>query len=758
MALTKIPSSLLDTASGLDLQGNITLGDNEEVQFGDSSELKIFNDGTNSVLRSTDNLLIQRGTSPRSAITITDSTGEVALAYGGSTVFQTSSAGATVTGTLTVTGDLDITGNVNSYNVTDLDVTDQTITLGAGQTEANSGGSGIIVDGSNASILWDETNTEWDFNNNINVTGTVTADGGLIEGSTGLTIRNDAAGANEPKLVFDNDLFAGANYGKIQTGNGGLQLILESPSTSTFQNRHKIVLNGGGSDDITFSLSSDNGSSYKNSLKIENNDISFYEDTGTTAKLFWDASAESLGIGTNNPTDKIHLNGAANASTGITIGNNNSTRLRLYHDDNAGSSYLTTDGMQTEQRLYIMSGNELRLGSDGTERMRINTNGEISIGFGNSSGPGGGLFQVNSSGVFTNGGAGYIQGSILLRSSDNDETPSYRGQGVFTWNVGSQSSWFIGTPYTNGDLFTINRKSSESSFTQESSYIGHANTNNFFTIKNNGCVGLGSVNPTESLYVGNINAGGADVSLGLQNTISNRISSIKFYDESGSNKINLSYDNGSNRGTLSMGDADGEIIYVYDNASTIKSGLGIDLSGSGRELSLFHSSSGTDGDISFGKRLESNGSYTEAVRITGQNYIEQTPISIGALNNSAVGTYGGGPASRMATQVYNFTTLGDNTWRVLFSDFTYSTGFMYATVGDAASKDMASYAYAVTFPGYGVSSFSNISYTDGGWNTGAFEFRITSNGSNNHNLEVRFSSYYSSSNSATGWIKFERLT
>jgi hypothetical protein len=28
-------------------------------------------------------------------------------------------------------------------------------------------------------------------------------------------------------------------------------------------------------------------------------DISFYEDTGTTAKLFWDASAESLGIGTS---------------------------------------------------------------------------------------------------------------------------------------------------------------------------------------------------------------------------------------------------------------------------------------------------------------------------------------------------------------------------------------------------------------------------------------------------------------------------
>jgi hypothetical protein len=36
-------------------------------------------------------------------------------------------------------------------------------------------------------------------------------------------------------------------------------------------------------------------------------DVSFYEDTGTTAKLFWDASAESLGIGTTTPDTKIHL-------------------------------------------------------------------------------------------------------------------------------------------------------------------------------------------------------------------------------------------------------------------------------------------------------------------------------------------------------------------------------------------------------------------------------------------------------------------
>ena len=79
---------------------------------------------------------------------------------------------------LTVTGDLTITGDINSYNVTDLDVADKTITIGKGQTESNSGGSGLIVDGASASILWDETNDEFDFNKGINVdSNTLVVDG-----------------------------------------------------------------------------------------------------------------------------------------------------------------------------------------------------------------------------------------------------------------------------------------------------------------------------------------------------------------------------------------------------------------------------------------------------------------------------------------------------------------------------------------------------------------------------------------------------
>ena len=42
---------------------------------------------------------------------------------------------------------------------------------------------------------------------------------------------------------------------------------------------------------------------------VENGDVSFYEDTGTTAKFFWDASAERLGIGTSSPSEALDVVG-----------------------------------------------------------------------------------------------------------------------------------------------------------------------------------------------------------------------------------------------------------------------------------------------------------------------------------------------------------------------------------------------------------------------------------------------------------------
>ena len=206
MALTKIPASLLDTSVGLDLQGNITLGDSEKILLGASSDLQIYHDesgghsriddtGTGGLVIRGSQVLLEKYGGGYMMNAVADGASE--LYHAGSKKFETTSTGATVTGDLAVTGDLNITGNVNSASVTDLDVTDQTITLGAGQTEALSGGSGIIVDGSGASILWDETNDEWDFNKGLHLTTPSTTTASITaEETSGAIVRMAAGGSS----------------------------------------------------------------------------------------------------------------------------------------------------------------------------------------------------------------------------------------------------------------------------------------------------------------------------------------------------------------------------------------------------------------------------------------------------------------------------------------------------------------------------------------------------------------------------------
>ena len=104
---------------------------------------------------------------------------------------------------LTLTGNLNITGDINSYNVTDLDVTDKTITLGAGQIESNSNGSGIIIDGAGASMIWDESNDHFYFNKGINVASSISTPGSISINSAGHAYLNiNGASGSESGIIW----------------------------------------------------------------------------------------------------------------------------------------------------------------------------------------------------------------------------------------------------------------------------------------------------------------------------------------------------------------------------------------------------------------------------------------------------------------------------------------------------------------------------------------------------------------------------
>jgi hypothetical protein len=96
---------------------------------------------------------------------------------------------------------------------------------------------------------------------------------------------------------------------------------------------------------VSGAVTADSAITFKSALNIApNGDISFYEDTGTTAKLFWDASAESLGIGTSSPAETLHVAGAIATTAGISgHGANRAT----FSQEGAGGAFIQSYGANT---------------------------------------------------------------------------------------------------------------------------------------------------------------------------------------------------------------------------------------------------------------------------------------------------------------------------------------------------------------------------------------------------------------------------
>ena len=182
MALTKIPASLL---SGVDL------GDSVRVNLGTDNDLALFHTGGNGVIHNTtgelriraNNLKLQDYTNEDLMIVAT-SDGSVDLYHNNQKKFETTSAGASVTGNLAVSGNLTVSGTTTELDTTNLNVTDKNITLNynaSGDTSSNANGAGLTiqdaVNGStDATISWDASNDEFDFSHPVAIVNTVGGD------------------------------------------------------------------------------------------------------------------------------------------------------------------------------------------------------------------------------------------------------------------------------------------------------------------------------------------------------------------------------------------------------------------------------------------------------------------------------------------------------------------------------------------------------------------------------------------------------
>ena len=178
----------------------------------------------------------------------------------------------------------------------------------------------------------------------IDVTGTVTADGLTVDGTPVRFV------STSPMLYFMESGATDSNHRLRQNfGNFVIQKLSDDEGTAT----DRLLIDGG------------------------TGDISFYEDTGTTAKFFWDASAESLGIGGSTsyfPNTKLTVGNTSNSQDGVNIiTSTTGTGWVLFGDGSSTAAYRGILG-------YQHSSDAMYFSTAATERMRIDSNGLVQIG------------------------------------------------------------------------------------------------------------------------------------------------------------------------------------------------------------------------------------------------------------------------------------------------------------------------------------------------------------------------------------------
>ena len=201
----------------------------------------------------------------------------------------------------------------------------------------------LAVDGGMVQLRYDDAAKLSTTATGVDITGTVTADG-LVVASTGNITLDSGTGETHNITLSHKGSYAEMNsieFAQASTTYGNNQIkFLNMNSTGSVVETMRI--SGGG-------------------------DISFYEDTGTTPKFFWDASAESLGIGTSSPDALVHAYSTSNAILKVEEAN--------------GYATLQQSGVNTYLN-NISSGGSLilRNGLSATERLRIDSTGDVLVG------------------------------------------------------------------------------------------------------------------------------------------------------------------------------------------------------------------------------------------------------------------------------------------------------------------------------------------------------------------------------------------
>ena len=335
----------------------------------------------------------------------------------------------------------------------------------------------LIIQGSNTMRFQGSSNQELA---NFTTGGAVTlfnnGSAKLATTSTGIDVTGRTTTDNATVGSGTASTYVDLTVNGASTANYGPMIELQSAGTAFGKISNYGRIQGGTSTDMFVTTATTNnlllGTNNTRAIQISSGgDISFYESTGTTPKLFWDSSAERLGVGATSLTHTLHVTGSSN-------------EMGLFKRSAAGNSEVKIDTTTSGDA-------KLTFANDGTAAFtmgRDNSDSSFRIASGGALGSNDRLV-INSS------------GNVGIATSSPSNALSVNGNMDITGTIALENSTGYGLRDNRNNLFLTT--SADTAASNRTLTFGNATYGQ--TILDGGNVGIGT-SPAQKLHVSSSSA------------------------------------------------------------------------------------------------------------------------------------------------------------------------------------------------------------------------------------------------------------
>ena len=299
-------------------QGNVYLGDDDELIFGDGNDLQIYHNGSFSYIKdagtgalviNTNTLQVKNADDNESLATFVQN-GSVQLYYDNSNKFETTAYGVNVTGTIDTDG-LIVSGVATVTTISGTNLTYDTANI------TTISGTNLTYSEADIDTAYVTTGIVTTITSSYTQTGILTATSNTTLQGT-LEVQDQATFQHNITLNAANKLFS------IQNGSSVVKFEVDSDTGNT---TIYGTLNGQGAVDFDSTLNVDGAATFNNSVTLSgSNNLTVGGDASITGDLAVDtdtlkvdSATDRVGVNQSSPAYALDVVGDINSSTAVKV-------------------------------------------------------------------------------------------------------------------------------------------------------------------------------------------------------------------------------------------------------------------------------------------------------------------------------------------------------------------------------------------------------------------------------------------------------